>query len=177
MANSLLYKASVPFCPLSEADRARAAAGQSLAAGQKLHDNDAPQVEVGTAGISRGMKHCDSNEFPVAEQKGHPTFAPSSICHCMAIRAAWPMQRSLRPTPPPYRSTTVWLRLTFGTESNGGPQASPERRPPEHLFAAGYAACFGGSLDLVAKQKKKYASTSKVTARQRSACARTVVLG
>lgn len=71
--------------------------GQSLAA-QKLHDNDAPQVKVGTARISRGMKHCDSNEFPVAEQKGHPTFAPSSICHCMAIRTARPMQRSRRPT-------------------------------------------------------------------------------
>jgi organic hydroperoxide reductase OsmC/OhrA len=26
---------------------------------------------------------------------------------------------------------------------------------PEHLFSAGYAACFGGALDLVAKQKKK----------------------
>jgi hypothetical protein len=49
MANSLLYKASVRFCPLSEADRVCAAAGQSLAAAQKLHDNDAPQVKVGTA--------------------------------------------------------------------------------------------------------------------------------
>src|ERR1035438_6940658 len=99
MASSLLCKASVPLSPLSEADRACAAAGQSLAAAQKLHDNDAPQVKVGTAGISRGMKHCDSNEFPVAEQKGHPTFAAlSSICHCRAIRAARPMQRSRRPT-------------------------------------------------------------------------------
>jgi lipoyl-dependent peroxiredoxin len=34
---------------------------------------------------------------------------------------------------------------------------------PEHLFAAGYAACFGGSLDFVAKQKNKDASTAKVT--------------
>jgi len=34
---------------------------------------------------------------------------------------------------------------------------------PEHLFAAGYAACFGGALDFVAKQKKKDASRAKVT--------------
>jgi len=44
----------------------------------------------------------------------------------------------------------------------GGP-GKPRTATPEHLFAAGYAACFGGSLDFVAKQKKKDASRSKVT--------------
>jgi lipoyl-dependent peroxiredoxin len=34
---------------------------------------------------------------------------------------------------------------------------------PEHLFAAGYAACFGGSLDFVAKQKKRDATKAKIT--------------
>src|SRR6188474_2471681 len=34
---------------------------------------------------------------------------------------------------------------------------------PEHLFAAGYAACFGGAVDFVAKQRKKDASSAKVT--------------
>lgn len=34
---------------------------------------------------------------------------------------------------------------------------------PEHLFAAGYAACFGGALDFVGKQQKKDASKAKVT--------------
>lgn len=34
---------------------------------------------------------------------------------------------------------------------------------PEHLFAAGYAACFGGALDFVAKQQKKDASKARVT--------------
>lgn len=34
---------------------------------------------------------------------------------------------------------------------------------PEHLFAAGYAACFGGALDFVAKQKKRNAANAKVT--------------
>jgi Ohr subfamily peroxiredoxin len=34
---------------------------------------------------------------------------------------------------------------------------------PEHLFAAGYAACFGGALDFVAKQHKKDATGAKIT--------------
>ena len=34
---------------------------------------------------------------------------------------------------------------------------------PEHLFAAGYAACFGGALDYVAKQQKKNAQGAVVT--------------
>ena len=44
----------------------------------------------------------------------------------------------------------------------GGP-GKPGTTTPEHLFAAGYAACFGGALDLVAKQHKKDASKAKVT--------------
>lgn len=44
----------------------------------------------------------------------------------------------------------------------GGPGKSGTTTP-EHLFAAGYAACFGGALDLVAKQHKKDASNAKVT--------------
>src|ERR1700751_1556263 len=39
----------------------------------------------------------------------------------------------------------------------GGP-GKPGAATPEHLFAAGYAACFGGALDFVAKQHKKDAS-------------------
>src|SRR5262249_57664052 len=35
---------------------------------------------------------------------------------------------------------------------------------PEHLFAAGYAACCGGALDYIGKQHKKDASKAKVTA-------------
>ena len=34
---------------------------------------------------------------------------------------------------------------------------------PEHLFASGYAACFGGALDFVGKQHKKDASKAAVT--------------
>ena len=36
----------------------------------------------------------------------------------------------------------------------GGP-GLPDTTTPEHLFAAGYAACFGGALEFVAAQKKK----------------------
>ena len=42
--------------------------------------------------------------------------------------------------------------------------ASQAPQRPEHLFAAGYAACFGGALDFVGKQHKKDASKAKVTA-------------
>jgi len=34
---------------------------------------------------------------------------------------------------------------------------------PEHLFAAGYAACFAGALDFVAKQHKQSAAGAIVT--------------
>ncbi len=44
----------------------------------------------------------------------------------------------------------------------GGP-GKPGTTTPEHLFATGYAACFGGALDYVAKQKKMDASTATIT--------------
>ena len=43
----------------------------------------------------------------------------------------------------------------------GGP-GRPGTATPEHLFAAGYAACFGGALDFVGKQQKKDASKAAV---------------
>jgi osmotically inducible protein OsmC len=45
----------------------------------------------------------------------------------------------------------------------GGP-GKPGTATPEHLFAAGYAACFGGAIDFVGKQHKKDASKAAVTA-------------
>src|SRR5467141_4836129 len=44
----------------------------------------------------------------------------------------------------------------------GGP-GKPGAATPEHLFAAGYAACFGGALDFVAKRQKKDATKAKIT--------------
>jgi lipoyl-dependent peroxiredoxin len=45
----------------------------------------------------------------------------------------------------------------------GGP-GKPNTATPEHLFAAGYAACYGGAIDFVGKQHKKDASKAAVTA-------------
>src|SRR5215475_9403618 len=44
----------------------------------------------------------------------------------------------------------------------GGP-GLPNTTTPEHLFAAGYAACFGGAIDFVAHQRKKNAAGTVVT--------------
>lgn len=44
----------------------------------------------------------------------------------------------------------------------GGP-GKPGTATPEHLFAAGYAACYGGAIDFVGKQQKKDASKVRVT--------------
>src|SRR5438477_3544386 len=44
----------------------------------------------------------------------------------------------------------------------GGP-GKPNTATPEHLFAAGYAACFGGALDFVGKQRKKDAAKARIT--------------
>src|ERR1700685_1470378 len=43
----------------------------------------------------------------------------------------------------------------------GGP-GKPNTGTPEHLFSAGYAACFGGALDFIGKQHKKDASKATV---------------
>ena len=44
----------------------------------------------------------------------------------------------------------------------GGP-GKPGTTTPEHLFAAGYAACFGGAVDAVARSHKKNAAGASVT--------------
>ena len=44
----------------------------------------------------------------------------------------------------------------------GGP-GRPGTATPEHLFAAGYAACFGGAIDFVAKQHKQDGANAQVT--------------
>jgi osmotically inducible protein OsmC len=44
----------------------------------------------------------------------------------------------------------------------GGP-GRPYTTTPEHLFAAGYAACFGGALDYVATSQKRDAKAASIT--------------
>ena len=56
---------------------------------------------------------------------------------------------------------TVAVNLSVPKEM-GGP-GKPGTTTPEHLFATGYAACFGGALDFVATQHKKSAKDAKVT--------------
>jgi lipoyl-dependent peroxiredoxin len=51
--------------------------------------------------------------------------------------------------------------LSVPKEMNG--PGKPGTATPEHLFAAGYAACFGGAIDFVGKQHKKDAAKAKVT--------------
>ena len=45
----------------------------------------------------------------------------------------------------------------------GGP-GKPDTATPEHLFAAGYAACFGGALDFIGRQHKVNAAGASITA-------------
>ena len=44
----------------------------------------------------------------------------------------------------------------------GGP-GKPDTGTPEHLFAAGYAACFGGAVDFIGRQHKVNAAAAKVS--------------
>ena len=44
----------------------------------------------------------------------------------------------------------------------GGP-GLPDTTTPEHLFAAGYAACFGGAIEFVARQHRKDIKGTVVT--------------
>ena len=56
---------------------------------------------------------------------------------------------------------TVAVNLSVPKEM-GGP-GKPGTSTPEHLFATGYAACFGGALDFVGTQHKKKASGASIT--------------
>ena len=55
------------------------------------------------------------------------------------------------------------VRADLSVPKEMGGSGKPGTATPETLFAAGYAACFGGALDLVAKQHKQDASKAKVT--------------
>lgn len=56
---------------------------------------------------------------------------------------------------------SVSANLSVPKEMGG--MGKPGTTTPEHLFAAGYAACFGGALDFVASQKKKNAKGAAIT--------------
>lgn len=54
------------------------------------------------------------------------------------------------------------LKVNLSVPKEMGGAGKPNTVTPEHLFAAGYAACFAGALDFVAKQNKKDASKATV---------------
>ncbi len=54
------------------------------------------------------------------------------------------------------------VSVTLSVPKEMGGPGKPDTTTPEHLFAVGYAACFGGALDFVAKQHKKDASGATV---------------
>jgi osmotically inducible protein OsmC len=56
---------------------------------------------------------------------------------------------------------SVSVNLSVRKET-GGP-GLPDTTTPEHLFAAGYAGCFGGAIEFVARQHKKDVKGAVVT--------------
>jgi len=55
------------------------------------------------------------------------------------------------------------LKVELASPGAGGVAGRPGAVTPEHLFAAGYSACFGGAVEAVAKMHKKDASKAKTT--------------
>ncbi len=55
------------------------------------------------------------------------------------------------------------LKVELASPAAGGAAGRPGAVTPEHLFAAGYSACFGGAVEHVAKTHKKDASKAKTT--------------
>ena len=55
------------------------------------------------------------------------------------------------------------VKVDLSLPKEMGGSGRPGTATPEHLFAAGYAACFGGALDFVGKQQKKDASKARIT--------------
>lgn len=55
------------------------------------------------------------------------------------------------------------IKLDLSVPKEMGGPGKPGSGTPEHLFACGYSACFGGAVDYVGKLHKKDASKAKVT--------------
>lgn len=54
------------------------------------------------------------------------------------------------------------VNVNLSLPKSMGGEEKPNTTTPEHLFAAGYAACFGGALDFVATQHKKDTKHAKI---------------
>ena len=71
------------------------------------------------------------------------------------------MARSSSPCPPAI--SAAFIRLQAAPTIIKPLTGKPNTTTPEHLFACGYAACFGGALDYVGKLHKKDATKGAVT--------------
>lgn len=60
-------------------------------------------------------------------------------------------------------TTDASVRANLSVPKAMGGAGLPHTTTPEHLFAAGYAACFGGALEFVARQHKQDVSGATVT--------------
>ncbi len=60
-------------------------------------------------------------------------------------------------------TTDKLVRVDLSVPKSMGGPGKPNTTTPEHLFAAGYAACFGGAVDFIAKSHKKDATKAKTT--------------
>ena len=61
------------------------------------------------------------------------------------------------------QSSDAMVSVDLSIPKAMGRPGKPGTTTPEDLFAAGYAACFGGALDFVAKQHKEHRSRATVT--------------
>ena len=60
-------------------------------------------------------------------------------------------------------TTDKMVRVDLSVPKAMGGPGKPNTATPEHLFAAGYAACFGGAVDFIAKSHKKDATKAVTT--------------
>ena len=74
-----------------------------------------------------------------------------------------PPRPSAAATATPNGSSDGIVAVDLSVPKEMGGPGKPGTATPEHLFAAGYAACFGGAIDFVAKQHKKDASKAIVS--------------
>jgi len=60
-------------------------------------------------------------------------------------------------------TTDLSVSVNLSVRKEMGGPGLPDTTTPEHLFAAGYAACFGGAIEFVARQHKKDVKGAVVT--------------
>ncbi len=92
-------------------------------------------------------------------EKDTPSFGAVQPVVVPCSRSRFAMERRLVRTEASDHSVAADLSVP---KQMGGP-GKAGTTTPEHLFAAGYAACFGGALDYVGKQQKKNALGAVVT--------------